>query len=293
MGLTWNGRDYGIIAYGTNRKKRCTNITKMRPKECLNPLMTPCAACDIILGNANKIAGGITMNERFKADKGITEVLIGKWGITEFAIMDNSIIYGKNEYNYSQLNLIQSLKEPTKFENGKAAAEVNGKPLTFVYSLKDKERFAAAMSYANEQIAAPNNKIKEFRNKCNVCGNVYCYSQDDLDKNAAALMSSGWSALAGVTGALAGQYAASAVSTGNANASLNSMIDYTKCPNCNSKDIRALTEEEWEKEKTANSAPQASPVSSADEILKFKSLLDSGIITQEEFDAKKKQLLGL
>lgn len=34
-------------------------------------------------------------------------------------------------------------------------------------------------------------------------------------------------------------------------------------------------------------------VSSADEIAKFKNLLDDGIITQEEFDAKKKQLLGL
>lgn len=34
-------------------------------------------------------------------------------------------------------------------------------------------------------------------------------------------------------------------------------------------------------------------VSAADEIKKFKDLLDSGIITQEEFDAKKKQLLGL
>lgn len=34
-------------------------------------------------------------------------------------------------------------------------------------------------------------------------------------------------------------------------------------------------------------------LSSADELKKFKDLLDSGIITQEEFDAKKKQLLGL
>lgn len=31
----------------------------------------------------------------------------------------------------------------------------------------------------------------------------------------------------------------------------------------------------------------------ADEIKKFKELLDGGIITQEEFDAKKKQLLGI
>ena len=33
--------------------------------------------------------------------------------------------------------------------------------------------------------------------------------------------------------------------------------------------------------------------STADEILKFKKLADDGIITQEEFEAKKKQLLGL
>lgn len=33
--------------------------------------------------------------------------------------------------------------------------------------------------------------------------------------------------------------------------------------------------------------------SSADELAKFKSLLDSGVISQEEFDAKKRQLLGL
>ena len=33
--------------------------------------------------------------------------------------------------------------------------------------------------------------------------------------------------------------------------------------------------------------------SQADELKKYKDLLDSGIITQEEFDAKKKQLLGL
>jgi len=34
-------------------------------------------------------------------------------------------------------------------------------------------------------------------------------------------------------------------------------------------------------------------LSSADEIMKFKNLLDQGVITQEEFEAKKKQLLGL
>lgn len=34
-------------------------------------------------------------------------------------------------------------------------------------------------------------------------------------------------------------------------------------------------------------------ISSADELKKYKELFDSGIITQEEFESKKKQLLGL
>ena len=46
--------------------------------------------------------------------------------------------------------------------------------------------------------------------------------------------------------------------------------------------------------KSANIATtQPQEISSADEIKKYKELLDSGIITQEEFDLKKKQLLGL
>ena len=47
--------------------------------------------------------------------------------------------------------------------------------------------------------------------------------------------------------------------------------------------------------KTARNAPVVvvSTTSAAGEIKKFKELLDMGIITQEEFDAKKKQLLGL
>ena len=41
------------------------------------------------------------------------------------------------------------------------------------------------------------------------------------------------------------------------------------------------------------SGSQVQTTSGADEIQKYKKLLDDGIITQEEFDAKKKQLLGI
>lgn len=43
-------------------------------------------------------------------------------------------------------------------------------------------------------------------------------------------------------------------------------------------------------------AAAAAPAQEADpveQIMRFKGLLDQGIITQEEFDAKKRQLMGL
>ncbi len=45
--------------------------------------------------------------------------------------------------------------------------------------------------------------------------------------------------------------------------------------------------------KNQNTNAQVQNVSSADEILKYKNLLDVGAITQEEFDLKKKELLEL
>lgn len=87
----------------------------------------------------------------------------------------------------------------------------------------------------------------------------------------------------------------SAVNAGNTNDSLNRIVDYNKCPKCGSRSLRELTKEEFQQEIQAAKAQQApaAPVSAADELKKFKELLDSGVITQEEFDAKKKQLLGL
>ena len=46
-------------------------------------------------------------------------------------------------------------------------------------------------------------------------------------------------------------------------------------------------------ESETKNVPQIPPQSNADELRKYKGLLDDGIISQDEFDAKKKQLLGL
>ena len=47
------------------------------------------------------------------------------------------------------------------------------------------------------------------------------------------------------------------------------------------------------KERDSVEVEVANNVSAADEIMKFKELMDAGIITEEEFELKKKQLLGL
>lgn len=54
-------------------------------------------------------------------------------------------------------------------------------------------------------------------------------------------------------------------------------------------DIKAFIEKKMEEFRNGNNSTN----SSADEIAKFKKLLDDGAITQDEFDAKKKQLLNL
>lgn len=46
-------------------------------------------------------------------------------------------------------------------------------------------------------------------------------------------------------------------------------------------------------DKKASANTNVLTASSADEILKYKDLLDMGAITQDEFDEKKRQLLGL
>lgn len=65
----------------------------------------------------------------------------------------------------------------------------------------------------------------------------------------------------------------------------------------NQKDVHAamgkLIMERQQKENKSTIIENIISTSNADELKKYKDLLDSGIITQEEFDAKKKQLLGL
>ena len=96
-----------------------------------------------------------------------------------------------------------------------------------------------------------------------------------------------------LAGALSGNWGAAVVNSQNSNNEINKIIDFNKCPKCNSTNISELSDEEFRKITSTTNSSNPPAVSSADELKKFKELLDMGIITQEEFDAKKKQLLGL
>lgn len=133
----------------------------------------------------------------------------------------------------------------------------------------------------------------ETRKRCNVCGYIFCYNQADIKKNRSNATQAVLSSIGGIAGAVGGAYTASAVNNSNAQNSLNKIVDFNRCPQCNSTNLSVISDEEFEKMKEQNSQPQQSTVSAADELKKFKELLDIGAITQEEFDAKKKELLGL
>ena len=79
-----------------------------------------------------------------------------------------------------------------------------------------------------------------------------------------------------IGGTQLGMYGASA----QMDRAMDKIVDYSKCPNCGSKDLSYISVEEMERIKAERDKPQAAAsVSSADELLKFKQLLDSGIIT--------------
>lgn len=134
---------------------------------------------------------------------------------------------------------------------------------------------------------------KEIRKRCNVCGHIFCYNQADIKKNISNAKSAMWSSIGQIAGGLGGAYTASAVNQTNAQNSLNKIVDFNRCPQCNSTNLAIISDEEFEAIKTQTVATSQPAVSIADELKKFKELLDMGAITQEEFDAKKKELLGL
>lgn len=211
--------------------------------------------------------GFITNNCRYKNNKGVYTFLYSAPSKDKYPVFEDVANRIKACVGNIEIKKKNDFNVPEKIYNGEYdTAEVA------------KEKFD------------PN---KEIRKRCNVCGHIFCYTNADIKKNISNAKSAMWSSVAQIAGGVSGAYGASAVNQTNAQNSLNRIVDYNKCPNCNSNNLSYISDEEFEAMKAQQNTSNQQPVSVADELKKFKELLDMGVISQEEFDSKKKQLLGL
>ena len=134
----------------------------------------------------------------------------------------------------------------------------------------------------------------EKRVRCNTCGHLYCYNAEDVARNQTNAQKALVDGVSASLNVLRGTTIGTKIDVASAQRHLDKIIDFSRCPKCNSSDIHVLSKQEYEAEKirVANQTKNTSNISAADELKKFKELLDTGVITQEEFDAKKKQLLN-
>lgn len=157
-------------------------------------------------------------------------------------------------------------------------------------SKKNKVDFSKLIVY--KEVSNEKFTKGEYIMQCQTCGHIFRYTNADLERNKqitheafalqkeATIDSMIWNPLI------------SSVEELRADNKFNDVVNYDRCAKCNSIKLKRISEEELKEIQEKQSAT-IQGVSSADELKKFKELLDSGIITQEEFDQKKKQLLGL
>lgn len=232
---------------------------------------------------------------------GLFGALINKapWKLTE-----DKLIFGRKEKEIAITSLITIKHTPVRKSNYGVIQVSWGQGLsdfiTLAYPPKQSAEGEEAAEYIertmNPEAYARKKEIEEkgFRKRCKICGKIICYSLEDLRENERLRKSALLSSIGGIATAVSGHYAASATQTQTAGDEMSRMIDYGKCPSCGSRELVDLTDEDIAQLNTPqNPVAAVASASSADELKKYKDLLDNGIITQEEFDAKKKQLLGL
>ena len=228
-----------------------------------------------------------------------------------WSVWDECIEVGNREIPFSDIADI-SISLPTgSFGDGIVNLVVNGK-LTYLYFPgKDTERAKKAIDYVIDHMN-PDGKAEpyEYRKKCSVCGFVMCYTRDDVRNNEKYIQQEKNKELGAAFNNLF-SYTYAIQSKMDADSARSKIRDFSRCPKCNSTNLIDIdasdidagdidagdidTDEMNAVDVTADSNSQTvtNTVSYIDELRVLKGLLDDGIITQEEFDAKKKQLLGL
>lgn len=165
-------------------------------------------------------------------------------------------------------------------------------PKTGIFSKFTIEFKKAEVEERQNLYAFLNRKLSEDKNKelvfkCNTCGNIFAYTKQEKEDNDRRMgevaLHEGISMLNAVAGTQYNMYEQQK----QADAISSKIIDFSKCPKCNSKDIVKINSNQ------VNNKTKEDNSDKYEELKKLKELLDMDIITQEEFEKKKKELLNL
>ena len=249
------------------------------------------------------------MNETFKG-KG--------FGMKEWTITDEYLIFKGESIPYNNLAYFNLVTTPTtSLTNGVVSASYNGKVLTLSFAYNQKEKAHEVIEFVQEKINRANGIEKDYRylltsktgSKLEVYDDyivLYFMPVGSLMANIARGGNTGGKRIniaditsiqfkepSGITvGFIQFSYPGSIDRkdgvTGAVNDENSIVVDNNNLTKA--KEVVLYLEE---RRSNLRKISQAQPISSADEIAKFKKLLDDGVISQNEFDAKKKQLLGL
>lgn len=143
------------------------------------------------------------------------------------------------------------------------------------------------IDYETGKIKEVTRKETEVKVRCNTCGHLFCYDSYDIKRNIDLAKKAKTSSVLAAANALVGTRYDMYEQSKSADSNLSQIKDFSRCPKCNSSDIEILSDEEWEEQKESPNKNTNKATSIAEEIKEYKELLDIGLITQEEFDAKK------
>lgn len=249
------------------------------------------------------------MNESFDM------VMYKSWGVR-----DDCFIYGNKEIPYEDITMFNLASSAGVMARGliQFTYKGDGKVRGCYFTYSDRVRATKAYQFVQEKIAEANGQKKDYLYK--LTAHTGSYIEVYKDYLVIAHMGVGTVSnvmRGGVTGAkrinytdltsiqfrepsgaavgfIQVIYPGSIESKGGVLDMINDENSVPVMP-CDTEYAREIVNYIERRKVEIESQPNASnvpAVSVADEILKFKNLLDSGIITQEEFDKKKSELLN-
>lgn len=84
----------------------------------------------------------------------------------------------------------------------------------------------------------------EYIKRCKICGKIWCYTDEDVKNNARNALAGSLSAIGSVANSIGGTRYDAYEQNKMANMALNRIVEYNKCPYCNSRDIMSITKED-------------------------------------------------